>query len=128
MVNTGAEWKQLHHKQVNGADSVIVPLTSGSDPPERRLNAASTTTKKKKTPENLSFLRSRHGHQHLSASHVQTYFVAQVAQHLMLSEFGMNVLTGLPELQQRPEYATVPSNGAVSGVDGEHVSLSRPEH
>jgi len=32
-----------------------------------------------------------------------------------------------PELQQRPEDAAVPPNGAVRGVDGQHVALSRPQ-
>lgn len=34
---------------------------------------------------------------------------------------------GSPELQQRPKYATVSSDGVISGVDGQHVSLSRPQ-
>lgn len=34
---------------------------------------------------------------------------------------------GLLELQQRPEDAAVPSDGAVRGVDGEHVTLRRPQ-
>lgn len=34
----------------------------------------------------------------------------------------------LLKLQQRPEDAAVPSDGAVRGVDGEHVALRRPQH
>lgn len=33
----------------------------------------------------------------------------------------------LLELQQRPEDAAVSSDGAVGGVDGEHVALRRPQ-
>lgn len=34
---------------------------------------------------------------------------------------------GSPELQQRPEYATIPPTGGISGVDGKHISLSCPQ-
>ena len=33
-----------------------------------------------------------------------------------------------PELQQSPEYSAVPPDGGVSGVDGQHVPLGRPQH
>lgn len=40
---------------------------------------------------------------------------------------GQQEVDGLLELQQRPEDAAVSPDGAVRGVDGEHVALRRPQ-